>query len=360
MIPKITEKRVKEIEEKITEFMPLSEAADLSGYTPEYLNLLSRKGKLKSVKIGRNWYTKKQWLDQFLGKEEKAEGGDVLAATSSAQPGGFSSSDEKNKAKVSEGQFAEISKIDESRKNDSAVAVVSVPAKSEEKISLGSPNSWMKIFASLSSAVIILPLVFATTYALKNYIHAQKQNSGFMKTIFSDVTEAKIVNENTPSGIVAGEETANSGRSIVLASENFKVSDINIGGDILIIANGDEKDLEIGNIKSESFISGKGDEVKLVVAWQTNKMASSELSYSKNDGQTPEIVKEESFGFSHSAVIPGLDQGSSYVYQIKCKDRWANEKTSEFFGIYTSSKPISVFELIANALGEVFGWAIKK
>ena len=52
--------------EKEADFMSLSEAAKLTGYTPEYLNSLSRKRLLQAKKIGRNWHTKKEWLNEFL------------------------------------------------------------------------------------------------------------------------------------------------------------------------------------------------------------------------------------------------------------------------------------------------------
>jgi len=43
----------------------LSEAARISGYTPEHLNLLSRKRILKSEKIGRNWFTTAEWVNEY-------------------------------------------------------------------------------------------------------------------------------------------------------------------------------------------------------------------------------------------------------------------------------------------------------
>jgi hypothetical protein len=312
------------------------------------LNSLSREGKLKAEKIGRNWYTKKIWLDEFLASDGKTQ--NAIFAQS-----------EKTEEVLNE-EILEASEVTPENLEEKKSSVFS-SGEILEKISakVAPKNNWMKIFASLSSVVIVLPLVFAVTFAVKNQIRAQRINSEFMKNLFSDdSTKAKIENENSSEGRVAAEETIDGGNGVVLASENFKVSDINIGGDIIILANAENQDLEIGNIKSESFISSKGDEVKLVVSWQTNKSAISELAYSKNSGQDPDVIKEESYGFSHSAVIPGLEQGTSYVYKINCSDHWANKKESDFFGIYTSSKPVSVFDLIANALGEVFGWAVKK
>jgi len=48
-------------------YISLREAARYSGrYSQEYLSLRARQGKLKAIKIGRNWVTKKEWLDEYL------------------------------------------------------------------------------------------------------------------------------------------------------------------------------------------------------------------------------------------------------------------------------------------------------
>ena len=49
-----------------SKFISLSEAAKLTGYTPEYLNFRCRKGLLKAEKIGRNWHTTIEWVNEFL------------------------------------------------------------------------------------------------------------------------------------------------------------------------------------------------------------------------------------------------------------------------------------------------------
>jgi hypothetical protein len=50
------------------EFISLQEATKLCDYSQEYLSLRARQGKLKAVKIGRNWVTKKEWLQEYLAK----------------------------------------------------------------------------------------------------------------------------------------------------------------------------------------------------------------------------------------------------------------------------------------------------
>jgi len=47
-------------------YISLQEATKYCLYSQEYLSLLARQRKLKSVKIGRNWVTKKEWLISYL------------------------------------------------------------------------------------------------------------------------------------------------------------------------------------------------------------------------------------------------------------------------------------------------------
>ena len=61
------------------DLMLLSEASEkLTDYSSEYLSLRVRQGKLKGEKLGRNWYTKKQWIQikinqhlAYVGKNVK-------------------------------------------------------------------------------------------------------------------------------------------------------------------------------------------------------------------------------------------------------------------------------------------------
>ncbi|MBZ9572969.1 hypothetical protein KJA17_02210 [Patescibacteria group bacterium] len=50
-------------------YISLAEAAKYSDcYSQEYLSLRARQGKLKAIKIGRNWVTTKEWIDEYLEK----------------------------------------------------------------------------------------------------------------------------------------------------------------------------------------------------------------------------------------------------------------------------------------------------
>lgn len=53
-------------------YISLSEAANRSKYSQEYLSLRARQGKLKALKFGRNWVTTPGWLEDYLYATEES------------------------------------------------------------------------------------------------------------------------------------------------------------------------------------------------------------------------------------------------------------------------------------------------
>ena len=51
-------------------FILLSEVAKSTPYSQEYLSLLARRKKLRSRKIGRNWYTKQSWINEYVARQQ--------------------------------------------------------------------------------------------------------------------------------------------------------------------------------------------------------------------------------------------------------------------------------------------------
>ncbi|MFZ2187008.1 MAG: hypothetical protein WAV46_00015 [Candidatus Moraniibacteriota bacterium] len=144
-------------------------------------------------------------------------------------------------------------------------------------------------------------------------------------------------------------------------SENFRVGDIAIGGEAEFLLTEDTPDpLSISEIRGEAFAEKNKAEVKLVLNWKTNKLAQSEVTYSKGSGQAKKTAGEADYALNHSLIIPGLDQASTYLYVIVSKDRFGNEITSDQHAVYTGSKVISLFDLIAGAVADVFGWAFSR
>lgn len=178
-----------------------------------------------------------------------------------------------------------------------------------------------------------------------------------------DISENRIVNENTipveiASGQVKGESDALSmGTS---GSENFEATQVNIGSNLILSDDGSNLQLSIYDIRSESFISADKGDSKILISWKTNKPAVSNLEYGKNGQKNLASMKEDSYGFIHSAVLSDLEQKNAYTYRITSKDRFGNSEESDYFGIYTAAKPVSVFDMISKSLNDIFGWAVKK
>ena len=55
----------------LDELISLSEAAELSGLSPDHVRRLVRQGDLWGVKIGRNWVTTARAVNEYLARERK-------------------------------------------------------------------------------------------------------------------------------------------------------------------------------------------------------------------------------------------------------------------------------------------------
>lgn len=142
-------------------------------------------------------------------------------------------------------------------------------------------------------------------------------------------------------------------------SENFKAGEIVIGGELQFIVDEDEVGaLTVENIRGEAFTEKNKQEVKLVVSWTTNKLTLASVRYSKGIGQTERVIDEEDYSYNHSVIIAGLDPASTYLYTIDAADRYGNQVKSEPHAVFTGARTVSLFDLIAGAIGEVFGWAV--
>lgn len=142
-------------------------------------------------------------------------------------------------------------------------------------------------------------------------------------------------------------------------SERFRVGEIAIGGEFaLLVPENDPTPLEISSVRGEAFTEKETHNTKLLLTWRTNKPSVSEIAYGKGVGQAEAVVREEEYGIEHSVIIPGLSQATTYVYVIRGRDKWGNSAESNPYAVYTGSKEVSLFELIAGAVGDVFGWTV--
>jgi hypothetical protein len=61
-------------DERKIEYISLAQAAKLCKYSQEYLSLRARQGKLRSIKLGRNWVTTHAWLQEYIKTVEAYNG----------------------------------------------------------------------------------------------------------------------------------------------------------------------------------------------------------------------------------------------------------------------------------------------
>lgn len=179
--------------------------------------------------------------------------------------------------------------------------------------------------------------------------------------------EEVILGESYPitsgmKAIVLGEETqVEKIKDPVLESQNYRIRQLTFGGDATIpLDQIDNVALKISDVRSELLTTRDEQGTKLIVSWKTNKPSASEITYGKNIEQGGTTIKEDSFGYSHSAVLSSLDYSSAYTYLIKGRDKWSNNSASEQFAFYTGAPRISLVDLLFGAFKDVFSWAIKE
>ena len=78
--------------EQNLKYVSLSEASHISGISRDYLNVLIRRGKLRAIKIGKNWLTTKDWISALkVSREEfKNENSQYLSLFNAARLAGVS------------------------------------------------------------------------------------------------------------------------------------------------------------------------------------------------------------------------------------------------------------------------------
>ncbi len=217
----------------------------------------------------------------------------------------------------------------------------------------------LRLFLELSLVVIFSFMgVFLLEIFAKSYEQVQ---NGFEPGVSYQVSSPSKV-------VVLGEEDENNPESnleekeIFLASENFRAKQVIFGGDALLpLGKETNPELKINEVYSELLTTKNKEEIKLLISWKTNKPARSEVEYSKGGNEEGgQIIQEDKFSYSHSAVLSSLDPASAYTYKIKAVDQWGNEIISDRFAFYTGAPNISLLDLLFGAFKDVFGWAMKK
>jgi hypothetical protein len=199
-------------------------------------------------------------------------------------------------------------------------------------------------------------IIFKTSAIIITAVFVELYIGGYFSRSFGESLSSR-------PNLVLGEEAANfAGKDLV--SENYKISQIYLGGDGDINMNSDNKDdiLSISDITSEIVNTKEKEknEIKMILSWKTSKAAISKIEYAKNGESVPEAENENDYGLFHVAVFSSLNPATVYSYTIKSHDHWGNLATSDKFVFYTGAPDISLIDVLANAAQKAFGWALKK
>jgi hypothetical protein len=314
--------------------LTLSGAAKIAGFTPEYLNMLARQKKLQALKIGRNWFTTQEWLNNFFHPELKT-----------------SNPISEEKEVKTDSEINAIQELVNSEKKS--------VANHEDRLLQRHPVMWWQSMRVFSLTVIIILVFFGTLQTIK-VKQNMENDSGLINQTPMEIEKIETLDVAEQDGKVLGTQTDNIGR-VLLASENYAIKEIKFGGDVSLLASSYENfPLKLTDVRSQIVTTKGKDEFQLLVYWKTNKLAISSIAYSKMGADTPRKISEDDFGFSHSVIIPKLDPATAYTYVITAKDKWGNTITSDRYSAYTGAKNVSVFDLIVNAAEDTFGWAMKK
>lgn len=216
-------------------------------------------------------------------------------------------------------------------------------------------HTWLNAFvliAGLGMASFFGAALFRNTLASQS----TESNGGGAAQTNAVSDKAAMISE----GVVLGESDVSLPGS--LKSENYTLGQVSLGGDTAISAAGtdDAGTLEISAVRGESYMDKGKKDVNVLVTWKTSKLSSAVIRYGKNGTESAKTIEEDGYGLNHSIILSGLEQASTYVYGITAKDRSGNEMSTDSYAVYTGTKSASLYDLISGAVGDTFGWAIKK
>ena len=63
--------RIAPLKEQLRDLISVTEASQLSGFTPDHIRKLIRKREIDGIKIGRNWLTTREAIRKYLKTERR-------------------------------------------------------------------------------------------------------------------------------------------------------------------------------------------------------------------------------------------------------------------------------------------------
>lgn len=147
-----------------------------------------------------------------------------------------------------------------------------------------------------------------------------------------------------------------------LKSEDYMINQITLGGNVgmELSLSSDEGQLRITDVSNELVTDKDKDQTRMILRWRTSQPSSCEISYSKDGGNTSQVIKEKEYSSEHTSVVPSLTPATIYTYSLKCHNNNGDQVNSDKFIVYTGSPNVSLIDVLQNAAQKAFGWAIGK
>lgn len=361
------------------ELIPLRRLAEISSYSPAYISLLVQRKKLKAKRIGRNFLTTKKWFNDYLEKHAQEEKRISSREAVSQQQSPVIFQPQISPEKFFPVPFREPENFvgEEREAQPGAPGAASVPAYRAAKLFLpylaslaNKEKNLVEVFnKKIVATALTSCLVIAVLFIIG--LWQSKLMSGVINLEplgrVAGITETAISSSPLPRLLALTDtaiaSAAESDRAATFASENFSAEQVSLGGEIIFLSDENfSTPLVVSEVKSESITDLNGEVNKFFIAWRTNRLASFEILYFRagEDESRARKIKNNDFSLSQSVVLSGLDKATVYNFIIKVHDRFGHEAVSNRFAAYSGFKPISIFELIINTLGDSFQWALRK
>ncbi|HBI17398.1 MAG TPA: hypothetical protein DDY52_04635 [Candidatus Moranbacteria bacterium] len=232
----------------------------------------------------------------------------------------------------------------------------------DEKIENQNKKKSQKRRITILVVLVLLTVILALIFWVLNNRRKDdsKSNNPEVTTDESIAEDENLNDEKETEDVDETSVPVEEGNEKEMVSENYRVSQIKFGGNSAVMDNGKSRNtqLEIYQVKSENILSQEDNEPRILISWKTNKEAISKVEYAKSDGKDAAVTSEEGYGFEHSMLIKNMEFSTIYTYRIESSDKWGNKVNTEYFSAYTGDKSESIFDLITNAIEDVFGWAM--
>lgn len=112
-------------------------------------------------------------------------------------------------------------------------------------------------------------------------------------------------------------------------------------------------------VETASQGTGKDAKAQIIVSWETNEPATSQVEYGRGVGMeaySSKSAMNTSFGKTHVIVLSDLDSGTPYSVRVLSADAAGNLAMSGNYTVVTSMPTESALDLILSTLRANFGW----